>query len=100
MVQIGVDAALVINYLPIGTEYLTNECVMACTPIIEKRSARENPLVQFDILPLGPWLRRLGRAMTRQVVERALRAAESAIGLSTATKTVSQTNPRMISSST
>ncbi len=60
---------------------------MACTPIIEKRCARKNPLVQLDILPPPRlWLRRLGQAMTRQVIERALRAAESAIGLSTATK--------------
>ena len=73
---------------------------MACIPTIEKRCARKNPLVQLDILPLGLWLRRLGQAMTRQVIERALRAAESAIGLSTATKTVSRTNPRMISSNT
>jgi len=53
---------------------------MACIPINEKRCPWNDPS-RIGVIE-GPRLsfRRLGRAMTRHIIERALRAAENAIG--------------------
>ena len=52
---------------------------MACIPTTEKRCPWHDPSREQSIEPVLSF-QALGRAMTRQIIERALRSAEKAIG--------------------
>lgn len=53
---------------------------MACIPINEKRCPSRDPLSACVFRGPRLSLRKLGRAMTRHIIERAIRAAENTIG--------------------
>jgi hypothetical protein len=53
---------------------------MACIPINEKRCPWRDPSRARIMGGSRLSLRRLGRAMTRRIIERALRAAENSMG--------------------